>query len=117
MKKHDLQTTTWFVLTEYAERYNTQGFTKSTIERTTKLLDLFPSQPQKIDGVWVYADEQANRCGLMIVDTVVYLKHMYHVPFTIDYPFRSEFVNFKTIGDIDIYLVKKMRKLVGDRRD
>lgn len=94
----------WKGILDYALHYTSQSFNKEDLSPDTKILSLFPSQPEKLNDVYIHCDEDANRFGMMLFDCLMYYRLAFDLPgIKIDYELRKEFEIFQNLQDVFNY--------------
>lgn len=74
------------------------------IQKNTRIIDIFPTITKK--------DEEANRFGMALLNTLFYLNKKFNAQVRVDYKPREEFDRFKTVQDVyDYFYAKYSNKL------
>jgi hypothetical protein len=100
-KQQELANTLFSHISELAKIHSNQGI--QTITPETRILDVFPTVTRK--------DEQANRFGRVIFESVMYFNQVLGENIELDYEPRTEFDLFETFGDLVQYFFGKITGL------
>lgn len=86
------------------KRHNNQGFDEENIALDTNMLIIFPSQKTYQAGKLEYNDEQANRCGMALLEVWRSICLQMDIVVTdIGYEPREELELFDVVYDVILY--------------
>lgn len=90
-----------YVIGKMIQVHNNQNYKAEDLDYDTKTIDIFPCKPIEVDGILYYVDEQANRMGIMMLETLDFLKKKYDFKMDrVGYLPRQEFQLFPTLDNV-----------------